>query len=209
MSSPRLILASASPRRQSLLAEAGYRFVVQPANVDEDGYPENMLPADVARHLAFVKADTIATRFGNDVILGADTVVAFGDKMLGQPEDADDARRILTLLGGTTHVVITGLAVICRATQFVRTTRVMSAVRMRAMAAQELDDYVASGQWAGKAGAYGIQDEDPFVTRISGCHTNIVGLPMKATRGLLAAAGVEPGAEETRITEPESRMNDE
>jgi septum formation protein len=190
--SPRLVLASRSPRRQELLREAGYQFDIDPADVDEESYPPSMLPADVALELARSKANKVSEAHQEDVVLGADTVVAFGDKVIGKPRDKQDARRILFLLAGTTHIVITGVAVVRRATGFFRNARVMSAVRMRPLTAGDVDKYIATGDWQGKAGAYGIQDKDPFVERISGDHTNIVGLPMKKTKELLSAAGVEP-----------------
>jgi septum formation protein len=189
---PSLILASGSPRRQQLLREAGYTFTVVPADIDEDAYPAGLLPGGIAEHLAFEKAQAVAARFRDDVVLAADTVVAFGDRPLGKPADADDARRMLRLLGGTTHLVITGVCVIRRARKLVRSSRVTSAVHMRPLSDGEVDAYVASGEWEGKAGGYGIQDDDPFVTRMSGCHTNIVGLPMTHTARLLAEAGIHP-----------------
>jgi septum formation protein len=189
---PRLVLASASPRRQQLLHEAGYVFEVDPADIDEDNVPPGLLPGGIAEHLAFAKAQAVAQRHPDDVVLAADTVVAFGDRPLGKPTDADDARRMLQLLGGTTHLVMTGVSVIHRAAKFVRSSRVTSAVHMRPLAPDEVEAYVASNEWQGKAGGYGIQDQDPFVTRMSGCHTNIVGLPMTDTRKLLAEAGVHP-----------------
>jgi septum formation protein len=189
---PRLILASASPRRQAILREAGFDFEVHPADINEDQYPPNLLPADVAQHLAVAKADVVAARFPDDVTLAADTVVAFGDRLLGKPADADAARAMLTLLSETTHVVITGVCVSRPATQFKRSTRAMSAVRMRRLSPAEIEKYVASGDWQGKAGGYGIQDADPFVTRMSGSHTNIVGLPVHIAKDLLGAAGVYP-----------------
>ena len=192
MESPRLILASASPRRRQLLFEAGYAFEVHPADIDEDDYPPQTLPGDIAQRLALLKAQALVARFSNDVILAADTVVAFGDIPLGKPTDENDAIRILELLSGTTHVVITGVTVLRPATQFSISTRVMSAVRMRVWSQKEIHKHVASGDWMGKAGGYGIQDErpDPFVKRLSGSHSNIVGLPMEATTELLSSAGV-------------------
>ena len=190
--SPRLILASASPRRHQLLREAGYAFTVVPADVDEEDHPPEILPADLAELLAARKAEAVSRQFPEDVVLGADTVVAFGDTILGKPRDADDARRMLRLLAGTTHVVITGVAVARAISNLHAVSRVMSGVQMRDLSAEEIDRYVAGGQWQGKAGGYGIQDDDPFVTRMSGCHTNIVGLPVPETRRLLALAGINP-----------------
>lgn len=186
------ILASASPRRQSLLREAGYEFVVHPAGIDEEVHPAGLTPIELARFLAEAKANSVADQFPEDMVLAADTIVAFGDKVLGKPADALHAREMLELLAGTTHIVITGLAVACRATNFFRATHVMSAVRMKMLGGQEIERYVQSGDWQGKAGGYGIQDCDPFVIRTAGSHSNIVGLPMRAARELLVAAGIRP-----------------
>jgi septum formation protein len=189
---PRLILASASPRRGELLREAGYTYELDPADVDESLHPPGMLPSAVAMYLAEQKARVVAERHVNDVALAADTVVAFGDALLGKPADAPAARRMLTLLSGTTHIVITGVFVMHLAANFSRGVKAMSAVRMRALTPAEIDAYVAGGAWKGKAGGYGIQDPDPFVIRQAGSHTNIVGLPMEATAKLLAEAGILP-----------------
>jgi septum formation protein len=193
-SMPRLILASASPRRQQLLREAGYEFVVQASGVDEGGVGVNLMPAELARRLAVQKGRAVAQQFPEAVILAADTVVAFGDRTLGKPADAAEARKMLQLLGGTTHLVITGVAVMCEAAGLWQTRTVMSAVRMRKLRPDEIEAYVASQQWQGKAGGYGIQDEDPFVMNQAGSQSNIVGLPMEATVELLAEAGVFPRA---------------
>ncbi|MEO6435434.1 MAG: nucleoside triphosphate pyrophosphatase [Tepidisphaeraceae bacterium] len=190
MPSPRFILASASPRRLSLLREAGYDFDVDPANVDESAFPPGMLPAQVAQHLAEVKARTVSARHPEQVVLAADTVVAFGDQMLGKPNDAAHAKKMLQLLSGTTHIVITGVCVAHTAAKMLRSGRAMSAVRMRFLTPAEIEQYVAGGQWQGKAGGYGIQDHDPFVIRQAGSTTNVIGLPMRLTRQLLAEAGI-------------------
>lgn len=193
MPGPRLILASNSPRRSSLLREAGYLFEVDPADVDESAYPTGMLPSAVATFLAEAKAKAASARHPDDVVLGADTVVSFGDMLLGKPADANAARKMLALLSGTTHIVITGVAVIHAGAKFSMVARAMSAVRMRPLNAAEIEQYVVGGAWQGKAGGYGIQDPDPFVIRQAGSHTNIVGLPMELTTQLLAEAGVTPG----------------
>jgi septum formation protein len=188
--STRLVLASASPRRQELLRDAGYAFIVSPADIDESAYPPGLLPGDIAEFLAVAKAHAVAEIFPNDVILAADTVVALGERPLGKPADAADAREMLRMLGGTTHQVITGVAVFRRSVNLLLQSHVTSSVHMRALTDAEIDAYVASDDWRGKAGGYGIQDRDPFVTRTSGCHTNIVGLPMTETAKLLAKAGI-------------------
>jgi len=185
-----LIVASASPRREQLLRKAGFKFLIDPANIDEDSMPASLMPAEVARILAGAKAEAVAARHKHDVVLAADTVVAFGDTLLGKPRDADHARQILTLLSGTTHIVITAVVVLHRHENFRRAAAVMSAVRMRDLTPREIDDYVATRLWEGKAGGYGIQDNDPFVTRMTGSHTNIVGLPMEVTVAMLSEAGI-------------------
>ena len=192
MSTPRLILASASPRRQELLREAGYAFRVYPADVDESDVPPDLAPGDVAEYLAGRKAAAVAALFPDDVVLAADTVVALADEVLGKPADAAHARRMLARLSGTRHEVITGVSVVRPAAGFARRVRVTSAVSMRPLSAAEVDTYVATGQWQGKAGGYGIQDDDPFVTRTAGSLTNIVGLPMDETAAVLREAGVMP-----------------
>lgn len=191
---PRLILASASPRRGELLREAGFTFTVHAAGIDEEQAPHGLLPAELAPYLAFQKAREVAQSFAGDVVLAADTVVAFGDRALGKPADTGEATRMLALLAGTTHIVITGVCVLWRSRGFEATRSAMSAVRLRPLTPKEIETYVQSGQWQGKAGGYGIQDQDPFVTNMSGSHSNIVGLPMELTREMLAKVGIYPAA---------------
>jgi septum formation protein len=197
-----LILASTSPRRQQLLREAGFVFEIDPADIDEESFPSGMSPSDVARYLAESKAKVVAARHPDAVVLAADTVVTFGEKLLNKPKDPADAKMMLQLLSGTTHLVITGVAVLHLENNFSRITRVMSAVTMRALSASEIERYVASNDWQGKAGGYGIQDADlfpadhpsapPFIVKHAGSKTNIVGLPMSVTRQLLSEAGIKP-----------------
>ena len=126
------------------------------------------------------------------LILAADTVVSLQDKLLGKPEDAEDARIMLHTLGGSTHYVITAVAVMSAEQNRLRQARVTSSVHMRALTEHEINAYIATRAWQGKAGGCGIQDADPFVTRTSGCHTNIVGLPMTHTASLLAEFQITP-----------------
>lgn len=186
----KLILASASPRRAALLRQAGYAFAVHPPNLDEDQYLEKFSPQQLAAFLATAKAWEIATRFPDDVTLAADTVIAFGDTALGKPADAAAAREMIRFLGGATHVVITGIAVLAPARKIELGLTVLSAVRMRVLTASELDEYVRSDRWQGKAGGYGIQDPAPIVTCVGGSVSNVMGLPMTQTRQLLQHAGV-------------------
>jgi len=188
---PRLILASASPRRQSLLREAGYSFTISPADIDEAAICSDLIPANAAAAIAQAKATALAARFPDDVVLAADTIVALVDHIIGKAADADHARRILATLSGSKHRVITGVSVIHLASRVNLSETVTSTVEMKSLNVDEIETYIATGQWRGKAGAYGIQDPDPFVRRITGCMTNIVGLPLTTTRRMLAHAGID------------------
>ena len=152
-------------------------------------------PGVHAEAVAYYKGRAVADRRPEAVVLAADTLVALDGRIYGKPEDADDARRILTTLGGTVHQVITGVAMIHR-TAGRRTLRhVSTLVKMRALNRDQMDAYIAGGQWVGKAGAYGIQDTDaPFVDRIEGSFSNGVGLPMELVKTMLADYGVRPGS---------------
>jgi septum formation protein len=166
--------------------------VVIASRVDEAAYPTGMLPSALSVYLSEAKAKSVASMHPDCVILAADTVVAFGDLPLGKPTEENDSRRMLLLLSGTTHIVITAITVAHTAVNFFKSVRTMSAVRMRFLTPAELESYSATGDWIGKAGGYGIQDKDPFVTRIAGSQTNIVGLPMGVAKRVLAEAGVKP-----------------
>ena len=187
----KLILASASPRRAQLLAEAGYVFEVCPAAIDENLATAGS-PSELAQRLAMMKAESVADKFPDDVVLAADTIVCLGERILGKPANAADARHMLELLSGTTQIVITGVCIIRKSAELQHSTRVLSAVRMDVLTSKQIDDYVVSNQWEGKAGGYGIQDDDPFVKKVAGSHTNIVGLPMSVVRKLLLRAGIQP-----------------
>jgi septum formation protein len=197
MSAGHFILASASPRRQELLRQAGYVFDIVPADLDEAALSKDLGPSDTARALALAKAEAIAPKFPDELVLAADTIVSFGEMVLGKAADANDARKMLRLLAGTTHLVITGVAAIRIADNFNRVTRITTAVHMKMMTHKQIDEYVATNIWQGKAGSYGIQDKDPFCIRLSGCDTNIVGLPMTTTRAILREAGIVPEATAT------------
>lgn len=201
---PRLVLASRSPRRIELLREAGYRFISEPADIDEEAYPRELLPAEVAVWLARAKAAEVAARLPEDAILAADTVVALGDVPLGKPADATEAAQMLRLLSGTTHVVITGVALRVESRGIALQEREMSAVRMYTLTETQIARYVESGDWEGKAGGYGIQDKElwpsgkpapaAFVERVAGSYTNVVGFPMNTVKRMLACLGIEPEA---------------
>lgn len=188
----RLVLASASPRRAALLARAGYAFDVVPANVDERRRPSEAAAAYVAR-LARDKADAVAGRYPERFVIGADTAVVVDGAVLGKPRDADDAARMLRLLSGRTHQVLTGVAVRrgARCAGAVET----SVVHFAVLDAGQIAWYVGTGEPADKAGAYGLQGSGGrFVTRVDGSRSNVVGLPLARLERLLAQLGPAAGA---------------
>ena len=186
----RLILASASPRRTDLLRAAGYDFDVEPAHVDESELAGEPPGAYVLR-VAAMKARTVAARHPEDIILAADTTVVIDGTMLAKPADDADARRMLGLLSGRTHDVLTGVVLVRagRESSAVIDTR----VSFRLLTAEEIDRYVASGEPHDKAGAYGVQGRAArFVESVVGSYSNVVGLPVGAVRALLEAEGLAP-----------------
>jgi septum formation protein len=183
----RLILGSASPRRLELLRGLG----ITPDAVLAPGIDETPrkgeLPRPYAVRIALAKAQAVSAA-DDDVVLCADTTVALGRRILGKPEDAAEAAGFLVMLGGRRHQVITSVAV--RRGQQLWTRDSVSVVKMKRLSDLELNAYLASGDWRGKAGAYGIQGlAGAFIPWISGSYTGIMGLPVAETAALLAAAG--------------------
>ena len=172
----RLVLASASPRRARLLAEAGYAFDVAPANVDERRRPGEAAEAYVER-LAGAKARAVASRYPGRVVVGADTVVCIDGLVLGKPADAADAAGMLGRLAGRRHTVLTGVSLVRDggSVSGVETTR----VTFVALDADRIRWYVGTGEPDDKAGAYAAQGIGArFIDRIEGSYTNVVGLPI-------------------------------
>lgn len=195
-SEPRLVLASGSPRRRDLLAEAGYRFTVQPADIDETARPDEA-PADLARRLAREKALAVAHRIAplaERGVLGSDTLVVLEGRVYGKPADPDQAVAHLRALTGQTHQVLTGVALVSGAGLDVTDVVVASHVSLHGASLDEIREYVATGEPLDKAGAYAIQGIGRrFVAKVLGSETNVIGLPMEETARLLAAAGLTPG----------------
>ncbi len=202
----RLILASGSPRRESLLREHGYVFdVVKPLLDEPAEAAETLSPAQCAEALSYYKARSVAERVDQGIILGGDTVVAVGDSLYGKPTDRAHARRILEDLAGTTHHVITGITLLDASTGARVIEHATTAVTMKPLSKDELEAYLDTGAWAGKAGAYGIQDRgDAFVTRVQGSFTNVVGLPMELVKRLLDQWGVRPASSPQRSPSSDS-----
>ena len=170
-----LVLASKSPRRAEILRAAGVPFVVRPADVHEQrGAHES--PEEYARRLALDKALAVELAAG-EIVLGADTIVVVDDALLEKPMDADDARRMLALLSGRDHEVITGICLRSADRSVVDTA--VTRVRFLPIGQREIEEYVASGEPMDKAGAYAIQGlASKFIERIEGDYFNVVGLPI-------------------------------
>ena len=180
-----LVLASASPRRQELLRNAGIAFDIQPAHIPEDPLPGEQAK-DCAERLAREKALAIAQKRPKDAVLGADTVVVVNDQILGKPLDQADAARMLRLLSGRTHQVITGVCLVKPVTspqhpvasEQVIVSSESTLVTVSELADQDIAGYVASGEPMDKAGAYAIQGiASRWIPRIEGDYSNVVGLP--------------------------------
>ena len=178
---PRLVLASASPRRATLLSQIGLTFDVHPSDVVEsplDIRSDN--PAsDVTQRLALLKASTVARYFDEAIIIGADTLVSLDGELLGKPTDDANAFEMLTHLSGTRHEVVTGVALVDAGTGREIVWAEATQVYFRELRNDEIAAYIASGEASDKAGAYGIQGRGAaFVRRIEGCYFNVVGLPL-------------------------------
>ncbi len=183
----RLILGSGSPRRRELLAGIGIvPDAILPPDIDETPR-RGELPRPYAARVAREKAMAVAAA-PDDIVLTADTTVALGRRILGKPDDAGQAAAFLTALGGRRHQVYTAIAVRRGDRLWERVSE--SDVKMKRLSDAELNGYLASGEWQGKAGAYGIQGRaGAFIPWISGSYTGIIGLPVAETTALLATAG--------------------
>ncbi len=213
-----LVLASASPRRQELLHNAGIPFIVQPADVDESPHAGES-PRDCAARLARDKALAVAQNRPQDHILGADTVVVVDEMILGKPLDAEDAARMLRLLSGRTHTVVTGVCLVSplanrnlpvggetsddsrsprtenrelrTAKRDARTASESTLVTMTQLTEEDIRNYVSTGEPMDKAGAYAIQGmASRWIPQIEGDYSNVVGLPVALVCSMLRQAGV-------------------
>ena len=186
----KLILASASERRASILRDAGIPFTLMSSAVDETPGPGES-PHDLVQRLAAAKADLVAVRaVGPAIVIAADTIVTLEGHIFGKPRSTDDARHMLEKLSGLTHAVVTGVALI-RLPDAERLTFVESTlVHFAALSAREISRYLATGEPHDKAGAYAIQGRaGRYVSRIEGCYFNVVGLPLARLQQALASLG--------------------
>ncbi|PNQ74310.1 septum formation protein Maf [Erythrobacter sp. SAORIC-644] len=189
MGQPTLVLASASPRRRELLARLGLTpAAINPAAIDETPH-KGELPRDYAKRMAREKAQAAAS--GDGHVLAGDTVVAAGRRILPKAEDEATARKCLELLSGRRHRVLSAIAL--RAPDGAIRERLSETVVMfKRLSSAEIDAYLASGEWEGKAGGYAIQGiAEGLISRIQGSHSGVVGLPLYETRTLLRAAGFD------------------
>ena len=209
MTEPRLILASSSPQRQRLLAEAGYEFdVLAPHESVEEGICSNCGPAELVTQLAMKKALAVvadlrrrgAVAAGPSLILACDTVAEVGGEILGKPRDEDHARSMLERLRGSVHRVYSGVcawplpvAEDAPGTEAAPADLrlAISELRMDRISDADVDDYLASGLWRGKAGAFGYQDRAGWLHLLSGTESNVIGLPMDVVAEMLARQGIE------------------
>ncbi len=188
MTEHQFILASASPRRKTLLQKAGYNFKVVISSIDESLFPtDSTTSVEHTKQLALAKAKDVAKQYPSELVMGADTVVDFNGEIIGKPRDAAHAEKITRMLFSEPHDVITGVALvrICDGIEMVEaaTTKVFP----KQLTEKQIVDHIQNGKWQGKAGAYGIQETgDEFVERINGSFTNVIGLPMELIEQMLA-----------------------
>lgn len=184
-----IILASGSPRRQELLRQLDLAFEVVPSHYDERRHPP-LSPEKLVEHLAFSKAQEVASLYPDALVLGADTVVVLDGTVMGKPRDEADAVAMLTRLSGRAHQVMTGVAVVGSGRSLVE--HEVTEVRFRPLSEGQIRRYVATGEPMDKAGAYAIQGRaGAMIASISGDYFNVVGLPLSRTVEMLSYFGVE------------------
>jgi len=176
-----IVLASASPRRKQLLAQAGYKFTVRPADIDESAISsEGLEPCEYAKQLALAKAKSVAAEFPDRIVIGADTVVDFDGRIIGKPRDAEEAEEITRKIFSKPHKVITAVAIVRLSSGLEIVESDTTTVYPKKMTNEQIAKHIEGGSWRGKAGAYAIQETgDQFVEKIVGSLTNVMGLPME------------------------------
>ncbi|MCC9604431.1 Maf family protein [Blastopirellula sp. JC732] len=183
---PSLILASGSPRRRELLTMAGIPFeVVLPADHAETEPHPSESPRETVLRLARDKADDVAQRTSEGIVLAADTLAECDGQPLGKPRDRDHAREILQTLRGREHTVLTAICLWRRPEDFVALDVAESHLKMRMLSDEEIEEYLDTGLWEGKAGAFGLQDRIDWIEVTSGSQSNVVGLPLELLAILL------------------------
>lgn len=189
------ILASQSPRRSELLRQIGLSFTIDPADVDETVLSGES-PENYAVRVALEKARVASKRAGKGIVIAADTIVVLNGTILGKPADSRDAERMLDMLSGKMHRVITGLVLRDAATEKTVTRTAVTKVWFKGLSREEIRSYAATGEPLDKAGAYAIQEKGALlVEKVEGCYFNVVGLPLSLLGAMLKELGVDlPGA---------------
>ena len=183
----RLILASQSPRRRELLAEAGYDFaVIQPSELAESGTVIGETPPELVLRLAKQKAADVAGRVEEGIVIGCDTVAECDGRILGKPRDRADANNMLRLLRGKVHHVYSGVCLWQRPSDRIRKEVDVTKLKMEAITDRQLQGYLDSNAWQGKAGAFGYQDRHGWIRILAGSESNVVGLPLESLAKMLA-----------------------
>jgi len=185
-----IILASASPRRQQLLEQIGLQFNVVPADIDEESIKDCSAP-ELVKQLARLKAEQVAMTRQQAIIIAADTLVVLDGIIMGKPVNREDAFNKLSLLSGRHHQVVTGICVLDSATHNYETAAEITDVYFRILSPAEINGYLDWGEWADKAGGYGIQGKGSLlIEKIEGCYSNVVGLPLSRLYLMLGKQGV-------------------
>jgi len=182
-----VVLASGSPRRSQILGMMGVAFETAKSGVTDEGAYIDVSDLDASLcRLAAAKAAETSERRRGALVLGADTIVVLDNEVLGKPADKDDARRMLSLLSGKRHTVVTAVALLCGEAGFNESAAVRTGVFFRELEGEEIEHYLSFPEYEDKAGAYAVQGGAmTFIDRIEGCYYNVMGLPVTATLGLL------------------------
>ena len=182
-----IVLASTSPRRKKLMADAGYKFEIVTPKVDESLFSSAGLAGrEFAEKLALAKAQSVAPDFPDSVIIGADTIVDFNGQIIGKPADSSDAERITKMLFSAPHKVITALAFVRLKDELQTVQSDVTTVYPRQLTGEQIAGHIKGNSWRGKAGAYGIQESgDEFVEAVEGSITNVMGMPMELLATML------------------------
>jgi septum formation protein len=192
-----LILASRSPRRQELLRAAGYTFEVRPPSEQaECGMCSSETPAQLVARLAYQKAGDVASSVSTGVVLGCDTVVECQGQILGKPVDEEHARWMLRTLRGREHRVLSGLCLWPKPSGMPRVDIDTTRLRIDPLSDAQIERYLASGAWEGKAGAFGYQDRLGWVSVLEGSESNVIGLPLELLGTMLAKLDGDSGSPE-------------
>ena len=185
-----IILASASPRRKELLEKIGLKFEVEPSNYEEDIY-SGIDPHEFAQKISLSKAEVVASKHKNAIVIAADTFIVFGDRILGKPHTENDARKMLETINGKSHSVITGFSIIDTSKNKTLSKSVETKIHVRKLTLAEIDAYVKSKEPLDKAGAYAIQGLGAvIVEKIEGDYFNVMGLPLSTLTEALKEFGI-------------------